>query len=114
MAEVSRVVDHVAMSLGYVSKDEQRAVITSFVQGNDVMAILPTGFGKSLCYTSLSMIFDELRSDNIKIIIIVITPITAIIKDQVRLVKRSSVVIKIIIGSNFTNEGTACWMCVWS
>ena len=69
------------------------------------MAILPTGFGKSLCYTSLPMIFDELRSDNIKTIIIVITPLTAIIKDQVRLVKGSSVIIKIIIGSNFTLTG---------
>ena len=82
------------MSLGYILKDEQRAVITSFVQGNDVMAILPTGCGQCLCYTSLLMIFDELKSDNIKIIIIVITPLTAIIKDQARLVKGSSVVIK--------------------
>ena len=88
------------MSLGYVLKDEQRTVITSFVQENDVMAILLTGFGQCLCYTSLPMIFDELKSDNIKTIVIIIIPLTAIIKDQTRLVKGSSVVIKTMTGYN--------------
>ena len=35
--------------LGYSSlKDKRREIIVSFVSGNDVFAILPTGYGKSL------------------------------------------------------------------
>ena len=48
------VSDSVARSLGYVSlKSEQKAVIKDFVTGNDVFAVLPTGYGKSLCYVCL-------------------------------------------------------------
>ena len=44
-----------AQNLGYLSlKEEQREVITNFVQGKDVFAVLPTGFGKSLCYACLA------------------------------------------------------------
>ena len=43
-----------ASSLGYQTlKEEQLDVITSFVKGKDVFAVLPTGFGRSLCYGSL-------------------------------------------------------------
>ena len=76
----------VAAKLGFVLKDKQREVISSFVKGSDVMAILPTGYGKSLCYTILPMIFDDLRSDGLNSIILIITPLTAIIRDQVRIV----------------------------
>ena len=44
--------------LGYKLKKEQRDVIVSYIKGNDVFAILPTGFGKSLCYQALPLIFD--------------------------------------------------------
>ena len=40
-----------ALYLGYDNlKDEQKSMITKFVSGSDVFTILPTGFGKSLCY----------------------------------------------------------------
>ena len=48
--EMDIVSDSVARSFGYVSlKSEQKAVIKDFVTGNDVFAVLPTGYGKSLC-----------------------------------------------------------------
>ena len=48
-----------ALCLGYNNlKDEQKSVITNFVSGSDVFAILPTGFGKSLCYACLPGMFD--------------------------------------------------------
>ena len=45
--------------LGYSAlKPEQLRVIKSFVFGKDVFAVLPTGFGKSLCYVCLPAILD--------------------------------------------------------
>ena len=32
---------------------EQKAAITSFVEGNDVFVSLPTGYGKTLCFGAL-------------------------------------------------------------
>ena len=33
------------------SKDKQKGAIASFVLGSDVLVILPTGYGQSLCFT---------------------------------------------------------------
>ncbi len=48
--EISEAARSVARSLGYSSlKDKQLEVIENFVSGHDVFAVLPTGYGKSLC-----------------------------------------------------------------
>jgi len=39
-------------------KEKQKDAITLFVDGNDVLVILPTGFGKSLCFALLPLVFD--------------------------------------------------------
>ena len=41
-------------------KSLQLKVIMSFFAGRDVFAILPTGYGKSLCYALLPLLFDRL------------------------------------------------------
>ena len=76
-------IEKAAKQLGYVLKAEQRSVIRSFVMGEDVFAVLPTGFGKSLCYECLPIVFDNIRTDGLFSIIIVVTPLIAIMKDQV-------------------------------
>ena len=78
------VVDDVAKQLGYTLKEEQRKVLCSFVGDEDVFAVLPTGYSKSLCYQCLPFIFDSLRTDGLQSIVLVISPLVAIIKDQVR------------------------------
>ena len=81
--EMDIVSDSVARSLGYISlKPEQKAVIKDFVTGNDVFAVLPTGYGKSLCYVCLPGVFDKIF-DSTTSIIAVVTPLTSIMKDQV-------------------------------
>ena len=71
-----------ARSLGYNKiKEEQLEVVLSFIAGNDVFVCLPTGFGKSLCFSMLPKVFDLLGAE--KSIVIVLTPLTAIIQDQV-------------------------------
>ena len=41
----------VVAKLGFACiKSHQLEVIMAFISGNDVFAVLPTGYGKSLCY----------------------------------------------------------------
>ena len=51
----------VAGRLGYPElKNHQIEVVLSFLTGNDVSAVLSTGYGKSLCYACLPFLFDNL------------------------------------------------------
>ena len=53
------VITKCIQKLGYLqSKPEQLKVIMEFVNGRDVFAVLPTGYGKALCYACLPLIFD--------------------------------------------------------
>ena len=49
----------------------------------DVFAVLPTGFGKSACFQCLPLLFDELCPSNNPSIVLDVTLLTAIMKDQV-------------------------------
>ena len=51
--------------------------------------MLPTGFGKSLCFAVLPLAFDKLSRPTEKAIdlVVVASPLTAIIKDQVSRLK---------------------------
>ena len=80
---VEQVVEKAARNLGYFLKEEQRRVINAFIHGEDVFAVLLTGFGKSLCYGCLPFAFDKIRDDGLLSVVIVVTPLTAIMKDQV-------------------------------
>ena len=50
------------MKLGYASgmKEEQLEVVVAFLSGSDIFAVLPTGFGTSLCYACLPFAFEML------------------------------------------------------
>ena len=53
-----------ADDLGYPTwKDEQLKVVTAFMQGPDVFAVLLTGYGKSLCFGCLPLAFDKLSAE---------------------------------------------------
>ena len=53
---------------------EQEEVIDAILQGEDVLMVLPTGFGKSACYQIPSIICDKP--------VLVISPLLALMKDQ--------------------------------
>ena len=71
--------------LGYSPlKEEQRASILPFLEGKDVFVLLPTGFGKTVCYSCLPLAVDIYKKTEEPSIVIVISPLTSLIKDQVR------------------------------
>ena len=67
-------------------KEQQYQILKAIVMmKRDVLAVLPTGFGKSPIYQSLGFIFDFLRSDSDSqhAAIIVVSPLNALMQDQV-------------------------------
>jgi len=83
---VDRAIQAASRRLGYSSlRREQEEAIKNFAVGKDVFFLsVPTGGGKSLCYAILPWLFDELRQTPCKSIVMVVSPIIALIKDQVR------------------------------
>ena len=63
-------------------KNHQESVIKNLLEGNDSFVIMPTGGGKSLCYQLPALIMDGTS--------IVISPLIALMKNQVDLLRASS------------------------
>jgi len=85
VATLTSIASEAGRRLGYqYMKPEQVDVVVKILQGRDVFAILPTGFGKSLCYACLPSAFDILlKQESGHSLVIVVTPLLAIVKDQV-------------------------------
>ena len=65
----------VASQMGYSAlRPKLEEVILDFVRGSDVFESLPTGSGKSLCYSLLPGVFDEIRRLQGVSIVIVVSP----------------------------------------
>jgi len=55
------VIDKAVEQLGCtVLKPKQREAVVASIKGRDVFVILPNGYGKSLCYGILPLVFKEL------------------------------------------------------
>ena len=84
LLNLDEIIANVASSLGYSNvKEEQFKVIKSFIQKNDVLAVLPTGFGKTLCFACIPGVMDVLLPTISGSIIVVISPLTALMENQV-------------------------------
>ena len=77
-----QVIEQVAKEFGFALKTEQKGAIASFIQGNDVFCCLPTGFGKSLCYSLLPKIYDSIRNLAGTSIVVCVSPLVALMIDQ--------------------------------
>ena len=76
--------DDFAKPLGYTFYKKNKGRYYVALLRDKVFVVLPTGYSKSLCYQWLLFIFDSLRTDGLQSVILVISPLVAIIKDQVR------------------------------
>ena len=61
----------------------QREIIDAAVDGKDVLAILPTGGGKSVCFQVPALMKDGIA--------LVVTPLIALMKDQVESLEKRGV-----------------------
>lgn len=61
--DFSRIIGDISVELGLILKDKQVEAIQKFCEGSDVFVSLPTGFGKSMIYGLLPLIFDRIKGN---------------------------------------------------
>ena len=84
-------------------KPEQKLAVECLLKGKDVLAILPTGFGKSLIYQLY--VLAKIRSGCHRSCTLVISPLKSIIEDQIKgLVELSISATELTIDGNSLRE----------
>ena len=98
ISAIGDAVTQSATKLGFELKEKQREAVLGFCQGRDVFVSLPTGYGKSIIYAVLPMVFNILNGkiyqdlcvlcycivilDVTNSILVCISPLTAIMQEQ--------------------------------
>ncbi len=87
-------------------RSPQAEIINASLEGKDVIAILPTGAGKSVCFQVTSLMKDGLC--------VVVTPLIALMQDQVQQLKKKGIQATAIhSGMNRTEIDIALDNCVY-
>ena len=77
-------------------RDGQAEIIAAILAGRDVLAIMPTGSGKSLCYQLPALLRDGLT--------IVVSPLIALMRNQVAQLKSYGVAAAALNSANDFSE----------
>ncbi len=84
----------------------QEEIVQSVLDGRDTLALMPTGGGKSLCFQVPTMAMNGLC--------LVITPLIALMKDQVENLRRREIrAAAIYTGMSYEQQKTALDNCMW-
>lgn len=82
---------------GYGSfRPMQEEIVDSVIAGNDTLALLPTGGGKSVCFQVPALVLDGLC--------LVVTPLIALMKDQVQHLKKIGIPAAAVYSGMHYNE----------
>lgn len=67
--ELEKSIEESVKALGLCSlKRHQKEAILSFLSGQDVFVLLPTGYGKSIIYAILQLLYDKLNGKPVDLI----------------------------------------------
>src|SRR6056297_55213 len=79
----------------------QEEIVQTVAQGANTLAIMPTGGGKSLCYQLPALLRDGVT--------VVISPLIALMRDQVRALRAAGVEAGALTSGNTEEETQAVW-----
>ena len=82
----------------------QEEIVSAILAGRDVMAIMPTGGGKSLCYQLPALCRDGLT--------VVISPLIALMRDQVAQLRDNGIAAGALTSSNEPHENEAVFQAI--
>ncbi len=77
-------------------KDKQSEIITNYIEGKDVIGLLPTGYGKSLCYLLPPLIKDK--------VIFIISPLISLMEDQKEKLVEMNIPVATLHGNNINKD----------
>jgi len=77
----------------YHFKEQQRLAMKELILGRDVFVILPTGSGKSLIFQAFPLVLDYIEGNHGRhqSIVVVISPLLSLMKDQVNYLQSKGV-----------------------
>jgi len=87
-------------------RDGQEAIIQHLVDGENVLAVMPTGAGKSLCYQVPALLFETVT--------IVISPLVALMDNQVSGLRANGVAVACIHSGQSRDDNIGEWRRVAS
>ena len=88
---ITRALQVAVKEMGYSETRSKQEVVGHFLSDRDVFVSLPTGSGKLLCYSVLPRLFDRLMHVQTPRSIVVVSPLIALMKDQVRSLDKRNV-----------------------
>ena len=93
-------------TFGYeVFRPGQEDVVISLLAGRNVLAVMPTGSGKSLCFQVPALVKGGLT--------VVVSPLVALMEDQVSALKLAGVAAETLNSSRSYDVNVVTWKRLW-